>query len=102
MIVFTWDYHSSLSCWNGLRTQPILADEIQTFKALIVVHKLLQEGHPVVSIGGVEDALKPSVFKTAHACLLKNVFRQTIKEAHSQTGWLETCARTVSSDAQKG
>jgi hypothetical protein len=47
-IVYTWDYHSSLSVWNGLRTQPILADEVQTFKALIVVHKLLQEGHPVV------------------------------------------------------
>ena len=48
-IVYTWDYHSSLSVWNGLRTQPILADEVQTFKSLIVVHKLLQEGHPVVS-----------------------------------------------------
>ncbi|WVR00049.1 hypothetical protein IAU59_007191 [Kwoniella sp. CBS 9459] len=46
-IVYTWDYHSSLSVWNGLRTQPILSDEVQTFKALIVVHKLLQEGHPV-------------------------------------------------------
>ena len=27
--------------------QPILADEVQTFKALITVHKVLQEGHPV-------------------------------------------------------
>lgn len=52
-IVYTWDYHSSLSVWNGLRTQPILADEVQTFKSLIVVHKLLQEGHPVVSIDRV-------------------------------------------------
>jgi hypothetical protein len=50
-IVYTWDYHSSVSVWNSLRTQPILADEVQTFKSLIVVHKLLQEGHPVVSIG---------------------------------------------------
>ncbi|OWT38954.1 cytoskeleton assembly control protein [Cryptococcus neoformans] len=71
-IVYTWDYHSSLSVWNGLRTQPILADEVQTFKALIVVHKLLQEGHPV-----------------------------TLKEAHAQTGWLETCGRTVG-DSGKG
>ncbi|OCF42205.1 cytoskeleton assembly control protein [Kwoniella heveanensis CBS 569] len=71
-IVYTWDYHSSLSVWNGLRTQPILSDEVQTFKALIVVHKLLQEGHPV-----------------------------TLKEAHAQTGWLETCGRTVG-DAGKG
>jgi huntingtin-interacting protein 1-related protein len=28
------------------RRQPILADEVQTFKALITVHKVLQEGHP--------------------------------------------------------
>ena len=47
-IVYTWDYHSSISFWNGLRVQPILADEVQTFKALITVHKVLQEGHPVV------------------------------------------------------
>ena len=48
-IVYTWDYHSSISFWSGLRVQPILSDEVQTFKALITVHKVLQEGHPVVS-----------------------------------------------------
>ncbi|KAJ8522033.1 hypothetical protein ONZ45_g1358 [Pleurotus djamor] len=72
-IVFTWDYHSSISFWSGLRVQPILADEVQTFKALITVHKVLQEGHPI-----------------------------TIKEAHGQTAWLETCARTVGTEGQKG
>ncbi|KAF8807805.1 cytoskeleton assembly control protein [Phlegmacium glaucopus] len=72
-IVYTWDYHSSISFWNGLRVQPILADEVQTFKALITVHKVLQEGHPV-----------------------------TLKEAHGQTAWLETCARTVGTDSQRG
>ena len=49
-IVFTWDYHSSVSFWSGLRVQPILSDEVQTFKALITVHKVLQEGHPNVRI----------------------------------------------------
>ncbi|KAG6821407.1 hypothetical protein H0H93_014204 [Arthromyces matolae] len=72
-IVFTWDYHSSISFWNGLRVQPILADEVQTFKALITVHKVLQEGHPV-----------------------------SIKEAHGQTAWLETCARTLGSESTRG
>ncbi|KDQ63306.1 hypothetical protein JAAARDRAFT_53531 [Jaapia argillacea MUCL 33604] len=72
-IVYTWDYHSSISFWTGLRVQPILADEVQTFKALITVHKVLQEGHPV-----------------------------TLKEAHGQTGWLETCARTVGHESPKG
>ena len=47
-IVYTWDYHSSMAFWTGLRVQPILSDEVQTFKALITVHKVLQEGHPVV------------------------------------------------------
>ncbi|KZV74880.1 ANTH-domain-containing protein [Peniophora sp. CONT] len=69
-IVFTWDYHSSVSFWSGLRVQPILSDEVQTFKGLITVHKVLQEGHP-----------------------------NTLKEAHSQTGWLETCARTTGQEA---
>ncbi|CAK5280605.1 unnamed protein product [Mycena citricolor] len=72
-IVFTWDYHTSISFWSGLRVQPILADEVQTFKALITVHKVLQGGHPV-----------------------------TIKEAHGQTAWLETCARTLGSDGSRG
>ncbi|KAF9015608.1 ANTH domain-containing protein [Cyathus striatus] len=72
-IVFTWDYHSSISFWSGLRVQPILSDEVQTFKALITVHKVLQEGHPI-----------------------------TIKEAQGQTAWLETCSRTVGGDGQRG
>jgi huntingtin-interacting protein 1-related protein len=54
-IVFTWDYHSSISFWSGLRVQPILADEVQTFKALITVHKVLQEGHPIVSFAAQQD-----------------------------------------------
>jgi hypothetical protein len=49
-IVFTWDYHTSQSIWNSLRVQPILSDEVQTFKALILVNKVLQEGHPIVSV----------------------------------------------------
>lgn len=44
--------------------QPIQADEIQTFKALITIHKVLQEGHPVV-----------------------------LKEAQQNVQWLESLAR---------
>ncbi|GAA5971861.1 hypothetical protein JCM11641_001545 [Rhodosporidiobolus odoratus] len=72
-IVYTWDYRSSASIWSALRVQPLLTDEVQTFKGLITVHKILQEGHPV-----------------------------TLKEAQNQTGWLETCARTVGGDATRG
>ncbi|GAA6005415.1 Sla2p [Rhodotorula paludigena] len=72
-IVFTWDYRSSASIWSTLRVLPILSDEVQTFKALITVHKILQEGHSI-----------------------------TLKEAQNQTSWLETCARTVGGDATRG
>jgi hypothetical protein len=47
-------------------SQPILADEVQTFKALITIHKVLQEGHPVV-----------------------------LKEAQANVGWLESLRRGV-------
>ncbi|KAJ4325622.1 hypothetical protein N0V94_000577 [Neodidymelliopsis sp. IMI 364377] len=63
-IVYTWDHKSSASFWQGMKVQPILADEIQTFKALITVHKVLQEGHPIV-----------------------------LKEAQSNTSWLESLSR---------
>ncbi|KAI5474974.1 hypothetical protein MNV49_002127, partial [Pseudohyphozyma bogoriensis] len=65
--------HTSASIWSALRVQPILSDEVQTFKALITVHKVLQEGHP-----------------------------NTLKEAQNQIGWLETCARTVGGDVSRG
>jgi hypothetical protein len=50
---------------DGCR-QPILADEVQTFKALITIHKVLQEGHPIV-----------------------------LKEAQGNIGWLESLRRGV-------
>ena len=46
-IVYTWDHKNSASFWSGMKVQPILADEVQTFKALYTIHKVLQEGHPV-------------------------------------------------------
>lgn len=63
-IVYTWDHKSSQSFWNGMKVQPIQADEIQTFKALYTVHKVLQEGHPIA-----------------------------LKEAQQHVGWLEGLSR---------
>ena len=63
-IVYTWDHKSSGSFWNGIKVQPIMADEVQTFKALITIHKVLQEGHPVA-----------------------------LKEAHAHVSWLESLTR---------
>ncbi|OQO00693.1 hypothetical protein B0A48_13183 [Cryoendolithus antarcticus] len=66
-IVYTWDHKSSASFWNGIKVQPIQADEIQTFKALITVHKVLQEGHPIA-----------------------------LKEAQANVSWLESLMRGTS------
>lgn len=48
--------------------QPILADEVQTFKALQTIHKVLQEGHPIA-----------------------------LKEAQGNVSWLEGLRRGVGS-----
>lgn len=69
-------------CWlvKGIRApsdwtfrQPILADEVQTFKALITIHKVLQEGHPAA-----------------------------VKEAQQNINWVESLARGVNGDGLRG
>lgn len=44
-IVYTWDHRSGRAFWNGMKVQPLEQDEVQLFKALITIHKVLQEGH---------------------------------------------------------
>ncbi|KAF2757340.1 ANTH-domain-containing protein [Pseudovirgaria hyperparasitica] len=63
-IVYTWDHKSSGSFWAGMKVQPILADEVQTFKALQTIHKVLQEGHPIA-----------------------------LKEAQANVNWIESLSR---------
>lgn len=58
---------------DWIHRQPILADEIQTFKALITVHKVLQEGHPNV-----------------------------VKEAQQNVNWVESLARGVNGEGLRG
>lgn len=44
-IVYSWDHRSGRAFWNGMKVQPLHQDEVQLFKALITIHKVLQEGH---------------------------------------------------------
>jgi hypothetical protein len=53
--------------------QPVLADEVQTFKALITIHKVLQEGHPMV-----------------------------VREAQQHTNWIDSLMRGVGGDGIRG
>ena len=64
---------SKLTIHAHLFRQPILADEVQTFKALVTIHRVLQEGHPI-----------------------------TIREAQPNMGWIESLARGVSTDGMRG
>ncbi|EPY53376.1 huntingtin-interacting protein [Schizosaccharomyces cryophilus OY26] len=63
-IVFTWDHHTARPFWTAVKVQPLFASEIQTFKALIAIHRVLQEGH-----------------------------RCALKDSQPERGWLKTCAR---------
>ncbi|KAK3331094.1 ANTH domain-containing protein [Apodospora peruviana] len=72
-IVYTWDHKSSQSFWAGMKVQPVLADEVQTFKALITIHKVLQEGHPI-----------------------------TLKEAMANRGWIDSLNRGMAGEGMRG
>lgn len=50
-----------------------MADEVQTFKALITIHKVVQEGHPIA-----------------------------LKEAQSHTNWLDSLGRGVIGEGMRG
>ena len=68
-----WQRAGTDGCVRSTFRQPILADEVQTFKALITVHKVLQEGHPV-----------------------------TVREAQPNAVWLESLTRGISGDGLRG
>jgi hypothetical protein len=68
-IVYTWDHVTSQPFWIGLKNSPFLANEIQCFKALILVHKVIRQGHPT-----------------------------TLPEAITEKPWLEVLPRMLMSD----
>jgi hypothetical protein len=72
-IVYTWDHKSSQAFWAAMKVQPIMADEVQTFKALITIHKVLQEGHP-----------------------------SSLKEAMANRGYLENLNRAMGGEGVRG
>ena len=65
--------HWLLTVDSSAKRQPILADEVQSFKALITVHKVLQEGYPIA-----------------------------VREAQANTSWLDSLTRGVSGEGLRG
>ena len=56
-IIYTWDVQSSGSFWVVLKNQPVLGDEVMTFKALITFHKVVKDGHPHVLRDGITESV---------------------------------------------
>lgn len=53
-ILYTWDTKSSRAVFQTLKSLPLANDEVQLFKSLIVLHKIIQEGHP----SAVKEAIR--------------------------------------------
>jgi huntingtin-interacting protein 1-related protein len=47
-VVYTWDHKTSRTFWNALRLLNVYSEEVTCFKALIMIHKVLREGHPII------------------------------------------------------
>lgn len=47
-VVYTWDHRSGKAFWHAVRLLPIQNDPVMMFKALIVIHKVMHEGHKSV------------------------------------------------------
>ncbi|KAI3630767.1 hypothetical protein MIR68_012202 [Amoeboaphelidium protococcarum] len=68
--VFTWDFKTAQPFWNAVKMQPVLSDEIQCFKALITIHKVLRDGHSCA----LEE------------CMREVPFLDTMERAHTYGG----------------
>lgn len=44
-ILFTFEFKDARPIWYNIKLQNVLADEIQCYKALILIHKVLHNGH---------------------------------------------------------
>ena len=54
-VVYTWDHRNGRDFWNAVKLLPIQSSDVQTFKALVVVHKVIQEGHKKVLQEGLHQ-----------------------------------------------
>ncbi|PWA01204.1 hypothetical protein BB558_002698 [Smittium angustum] len=71
IIVFTWDFKTSIPVWNGLQSQPLISNEVSCFKALITIHKFIRNG--------AQMCIPESLQKTS--------FLEALGKSGSQGGW---------------
>jgi hypothetical protein len=53
--VFTWDYETAAPVWEAFKSQPVLSDEVQAFKTLIAMHKIVRDGHKSALSQAIKD-----------------------------------------------
>jgi hypothetical protein len=41
-ILYTWDYKNGNAFYAGLKQQPVLGDEVATWKSLVLFHKVVR------------------------------------------------------------
>ena len=59
-ILYAWEHQSCHDIWNSLKMQPAVSSEVGAFKSLVMIHKILMGGPPVVL---VESYLEKSFFE---------------------------------------
>ncbi|KAI8903284.1 ANTH domain-containing protein [Gorgonomyces haynaldii] len=54
-ILYTWDVQGPGSFFTAIKSFPLLGDEVVSFKALIVFHKVVRQGHPLALKEGIAN-----------------------------------------------
>ncbi|KNC82995.1 hypothetical protein SARC_04742, partial [Sphaeroforma arctica JP610] len=47
-VITTWDVKNANIFWTAMMKMPLGTHQIMTYKCMIIVHKLLHDGHPSV------------------------------------------------------
>ena len=55
-IVFAYEFKTTRPIWNALKLQPVLSDEVQCFKALVLLHKLTTGGPKITLQEAIEES----------------------------------------------
>jgi hypothetical protein len=64
-MLYTWDIRGSGSFWRAIKSFPALGDELVVFKLMIVMHKVIRQGHPGVIYYIHIQVLKDGIRETA-------------------------------------
>ena len=79
-IVYTWDNKSAKLIFRILKSQPFINDEVQLFKMLILIHKIIQEGHPSALKEAIREKQWIKSLARIHSNAAHSSYSKLIKE----------------------